>query len=558
MPASTKKNMSYDARPWQASYDKHVPQSLEPYDKKRLLFEVLDDAAAKFPDRDALIFKRRIAFREFNELSERFATALAALGVRPGDTVGNQLANIPQFQIALYGILKAGATAMGVSPLLKERDLIHQISDSGAKAIVTLDSTLPLVNNVRGKLERLKQIIVTSPMDFSPGERPPPQEVPGALQFLNLLTKYKANPPKVKGAIDPVTTPALLQYTGGTTGVPKGAMLTHYSMFSNLKQMSTWMKLEEGKHVGITAFPFFHQAGLALSILSVYVAGTQILLPNPRDIRTMFQLLREYKPDITANVPTLYQMIAQHPEAKKEDLSCLKICVSGAAPFPPEAIREFEKSTGATVLEVYGMTEACPIVTMNPRYGQRKIGSVGMPMPDTDVRIVDLETGTKVLPQGEAGEIISRGPQIMKGYWNKPEETAQVLRDGWFHTGDVGRMDEDGYFYIVDRTKDMINVSGFKVYPREVDDVLTEHPAVALAAVVGIPNPERPGSEIVKAFIVLKTGQQGSDRLAEDIKSFVKDRLAPYKVPKTIEFKKELPLSLVGKVLKRELRTTVR
>jgi len=329
MLSSTKKNLGYDARPWQAYYDKHVPKSLEPYDKKKLLFEVLDDAAAKFPDRDALIFfKRRIVFREFKELSERFATALAALGVRPGDIVGNQLANIPQFQIALYGILKAGGTAMGVSPLLKERDLTHQISDSGAKAIITLDSTLPLINNVRGKLEKLKHVIVTSPMDFSLGQRPPPQEVPGTLQFLNLLSKYKADPPKVKGAIDPVTTPALLQYTGGTTGVPKGAILTHYSMFSNLKHMSTWMKLEEGKHVGITAFPFFHQAGLALSILSVRMAGTQIMLPNPRDIRTMFQLLREYKPDITANVPTLYQMIAQHPEAKKEDFSCLKICVS--------------------------------------------------------------------------------------------------------------------------------------------------------------------------------------------------------------------------------------
>jgi long-chain acyl-CoA synthetase len=553
--SSRKKDLNYDAKPWQSSYDKHVPKSLAPYDKKMLLFEILDNAAKKFPDRDALIFfKRRITYREFKDLSERFATTLAALEVKPGDIVGNQLANIPQYQIALYGILKAGATAMGVSPLLKERDLSHQINDSGAKVIITLDSTLPLINNVRGKLEKLKHLIVTSPMDFSLGDRPPPKETPGTLQFLNLLSKYKASPPKVKEIVDPVKAPALLQYTGGTTGVPKGAMLTHFSMLSNVKHMSNWMDLEEGKHVGITAFPFFHQAGLALSILSVAMAATQVMLPNPRDMRTMFQLLREFKPDLTANVPTLYQMIAQNPEAKKEDFSSLRICVSGAAPFPPEAIKEFEKRTGAAVLEVYGMTEACPIVTMNPRYGKRKIGSVGLPMPDTDVRLVDLETGTKIMPQGESGEIVVRGPQIMKGYWNKPEETAQALRDGWFHTGDVGKMDEDGYFYIVDRTKDMINVSGFKVYPREVDDLLTEHPAVALAAVVGIPNPDRPGSETVKAFVVLKAGQQGSDKLAEDIRSFVKERVAPYKVPKTIEFRKELPLSLVGKVLKRELK----
>lgn len=556
---SVKKDLSYDLKPWQDSYDKHVPKSLEPYDQKTLLFEVLDKSAERYPERDALIFfKRRIDYHEFKDLADRYATALVDLGIRTGDVVGNHLPNLPQYQIALYGALKAGGIAMGVSPLLRERDLVHQINDSNVKVLITLDSTLPLINNVRNKLEKLKHIIVTSPTDFSLGERPPPQELPGTLQFLNLISKHEPNPPRVKGTVNPVTAPALLQYTGGTTGVPKGAILTHFSMLANLKQMIIWMDLEEGNSTSITAFPFFHQAGLALSILSVRLAATQIMLPNPRDIKTMLQLMREYKPDFTANVPTLYQLIVRHPDVKKEDFASIKLCVSGAAPFPPEAITEFQNKTGAPVLEVYGMTEACPIVTMTPRYGKTKIGSVGMPMPDTEVRVVDIENEAKVLPPSEAGEILVRAPQIMKGYWNKPEETNQALKDGWFHTGDIGKMDEDGYFYIVERMKDMINVSGFKVYPREVDDVLHEHPAVAMAAVVGIPHPDRPGTEIVKAFVVLKPGQSPSDQLAEDIKSFVKQKLAPYKVPKTIEFKRELPLSLVGKVLKRELKSAMK
>jgi len=367
------------------------------------------------------------------------------------------------------------------------------------------------------------------------------------------MLKHEPNPPEVE--INPKEDWALLQYTAGTTGLPKGTILTHANTVANTTQLEKWVRLERGKEVVCSSFPFFHLAGLEFNILCVAVAAAQILIANPRDIETTFNLIDEYHPSVLCNVPTIYIMLLRHPRFQESAIRKARMFISGAAPFAPEIINEYNSKTEGVVLEVWGMTEASPVLTANPLEGVRKVGSVGIPLSDTVVKVVDLETGAEELPVGEQGELVARGPQVFyKGYWKKPEETKKALRDGWYYTGDIGYMDEDGYFYIVDRKKDIINVSGYKVASREVDDVLFEHPAVNMAATIGVPDPDRPGSEIVKAYVTLNEGYEPSPELAEEIKQSLRKSLAPYKVPKIIEFRKELPLSATGKVLKRELR----
>jgi long-chain acyl-CoA synthetase len=366
-------------------------------------------------------------------------------------------------------------------------------------------------------------------------------------------------------SINPKEDIAVLQYTGGTTGVPKGAILTHMNLVANALQCGDWNEGSvRGKEIALINLPLFHIYGQTVCMnYCVYAAAKLVLNVDPRDFPTLFSLIKQYKPTVFPGIPTLFMRMLQYQDLPKyaEAMKTIRIMNSGAAPLPPEVLKKFEEVTGGKIAEGYGLTECSPVTHSNPLIGLRKVGSIGMPFPDTDAKIVDIETGSKEVPLGEVGELAIRGPQCMKGYWNKPSETAKQMRSElcgdkgpWVLTGDMARMDEDGYFFIVDRKKDMIDVSGFKVYPREVDDVLFEHPAVAMAAAVGVPDPEIPGNERVKAFVVLKQGIEESDKLKEEIREFCRKKLAPYKVPKFIEFKKDLPMTLVGKVLKRKIR----
>ncbi|MHA1803934.1 MAG: AMP-binding protein, partial [Promethearchaeota archaeon] len=375
-------------------------------------------------------------------------------------------------------------------------------------------------------------------------------------QFKEIMDEYPNNTaPDVK--IDPKTDLAFLQYTGGTTGQSKGAMLTHENEVANIKQVTHWWEVDatKGEDIFLSAFPFFHLAGLFMNLGAIAYAGCQLLIPNPRDTSHMIKLIEKWKPQIIVNVPTLYLMLIQDPKFRKLDLSSVRVYVSGAAPFPSESIKEFESIVGEhKLLEVYGMTEASPIVTMNPYLGKRKIGWVGVPVSNTEVKIVDVSDKTKEVPLGEAGEIAVKGPQVFKGYWNKPEETKNALKEGFFYTGDVGMMDEDGFIKIVDRTKDMIIVSGFKVFSKEVDDKMNKHPLIELASCVGVPDPERPGSELVKLFVKLNEGIQPTEEVKQDILNYARENLAKYKVPKIIEFVPNIPLTVIGKVDKKALR----
>jgi long-chain acyl-CoA synthetase len=353
---------------------------------------------------------------------------------------------------------------------------------------------------------------------------------------------------------------ALLQYTGGTTGLPKGTELTHANIISNIIQIMNWLDYKEAKEgeVNLSAFPLFHLAGLAMSMITLAISAGQILIANPRDTNHIIQEMTEKNPKIMVNVPTLYLAIKNNPEAKKipnSTLDSIEIYISGAAPFPAEAINDFEDSLNAKnkVLEVYGMTETSPILTMNPYYGKKKIGTVGIPVPDTELRLVDVETGQQV-ELGKPGEIICRGPQVTRGYYNKPDANAKTIIDGWFHTGDVGIMDEDGYITIVDRTKDMLIVSGYKVYSVHVEDILTKHPDIEMVAIIGLKDPDRPGSEIVKAVVQLKEGIEPNESVKEKLKKYAAEHLSKYENPKQWEFRETLPLTTVGKVLKRALR----
>lgn len=496
--------------------------------------------------------KRIISFREFGDYQDSFATALADMGVEKGDRVGIYSLNMPQYLIALYGAFKIGAVPAGINPLLTPRELKYIIDDSDAETIVALDLFYPRVQEIR-KETKLKNVIVAGLGDFpQEGPLPEPPEYEGAVSFLEIL-KYEPKPSEVK--INPREDWALLQYTAGTTGLPKGTILTHENMVKQTTQLISWLKFSRGKEIVCSSFPFFHLAGLEFNIGCVSQAGGQILIANPRDIEGTINLIDQYKPTIICNVPTIYIQLLRHPKFEKSAIMKAKMFISGAAAFAPEIINEYNSKTEGMVIEVWGMTEASPVLTANPVEGLKKVGSVGIPLPDTIVKVVDLETGEEELPVGEQGELVAYGPQVFyKGYWKKAEETEKALKNDWYYTGDIGYMDEDGYFYIVDRKKDIINVSGYKVASREVDDFLFEHPAVNMAATIGIPDSDRPGSEIVKAYVTLKEGYEASPELAEEIKQSLRKGLAPYKIPKIIEFRKELPISATGKVLKRELR----
>jgi long-chain acyl-CoA synthetase len=545
----------YAAKPWLKHYDDDVPAEVEIPEKN--IYEFLDDTTKEFGGRTAIWFmKNKISYKKFKDISERLATVLVDLGVKKGDVVAIMMPNMPQFPFAFYGIQKAGATVTACSVLHTEHELAYQLNDSGAEIIIARDDQLEKITNVKDRT-KLRHIIITNVLDYGPMAARNPPEIAGTMQFLNLIEKTKPNPPTFEtNAKEDI---AILQYTGGTTGLPKGAMLTHYNLVANCVQMYEWTKsiAKRGKMTALTTLPLFHIYGMQVCMNSFIYSGTTIALhPDPRDQKGLFETIKATHPAMFPGVPTMYMRLLERDDLEDyaKDLKSIKVCNTGAAPMPPEVLKEFEERTGAVIVEGYGMTEASPATHVNPLKGTRKIGSVGLAISNTEYKIVDIDDYTKIIPQGGEGEIMIKGPQVMKGYWNKPDETAGQLKDGWLLTGDIGRMDEDGYLYIVDRKKDMINVSGFKVYPRELEDVLFEYEAIENVAIIGIPDPRTPGSEQVKAYIVLKDGYRESDEVRNEIKEFCRKTVAPYKVPREIEFRKELPETLVGKVLRKDLK----
>ena len=534
-------------RPWFASYEEGVPRNLNIPDLP--LPAILEDTAAAYPDNPAVIFHdRAIPYREIHRRMASLAAGLAEIGVRKGERVAIMLPNCPQYIEALYAILKIGGIVVNTNPMYVERELEHQLRDSGAETILALRDFYPRLRAVRERAP-LKNIILTDLDDaFNPGSRPGMRTDPEASEYADLLQRGSRLPlPDVPCDSEEV---ALLQYTGGTTGVSKGAMLTHRNLIANILQSVTWdRQAQKGREQMLTVLPFFHTYGITSCInASIYQAATIILLMR-FEVNETLNAIDRYQPTRMAGVPTMYIALASHPRIRESRISSIKVFSCGSAPFPMEAFKRFEELTAGKISEGYGLTEASPLAIANPPFGKRKVGSIGIPRPATDARIVDLETGEKSLPPGREGELCLRGPQVMKGYWNRPEETAQTLRDGWLYTGDIARMDEDGYFFLVDRKKDMIICGGYNVYPRDVEEVLYQNPKVREACVLGVPDPYR--GETVKAFVVLKEGEESSP---EEIIQFCRQNLARFKVPTRVEFRQELPKSHVGKILRKTLR----
>ena len=540
----------YAAKPWLKAYPPEVPAELAYEDVA--LYELLVRAAQKHGDAPATVFYgARLTYRQLHEQARRLAAGLVRLGVRKGDRVAIMLPNCPQAIIAYYGALMAGAVVVQVNPLYMPRELRHQVNDSGARIMIAIDLAYPKVSQLN-----LEHVVYTGMQDYMPAptrwvaplKLKPPRIAyrKGVLPWARLLdTEPIAEPVPV----DPAEDLALLQYTGATTGLAKGCMLTHRNLVANVYQTEAWLyRAKRGPQlVTLAALPFFHVYGMTTVMnLTIHMGGTMVLQPK-FEARETAKLIQKYRPSIFPGAPTMYVALNHLPNVEKYRLDSIEACISGAAPLPVEVQAEFERLTGGRLVEGYGLTEASPVTHANPIWDRRKEGSIGLPWPDTECRIVDPETGEDV-PVGEVGELLVRGPQVMKGYWNLPEATAEALRDGWLHTGDMARMDEEGYFYIVDRKKDMIIAGGFNIYPREVEEVLYLHRGIKEAAVVGVPDPYR--GETVKAFIVPR---EGVTLDPEEIKQFCREHLAAYKIPRLIEFREELPKSLVGKVLRRAL-----
>jgi long-chain acyl-CoA synthetase len=553
----------YSEKPWLKKYDKNVAPNLK-YEEKTFA-EKFAETVAKFPDKTALIYMgRTLSFKEVDELSNRLANFLIASGLRPDDVVGLHMPNIPANYIAVIGVQKAGCVSTGLSPLLTAAEMKHQLIDSGTKLVITVDILFEKIAEVAADTP-FTTAVVTEIADFLPGikrflgkllKKIPTAEVkplPGknVKRFMDVMNESKPDPVQVKRGIDDTI---FMMYTGGTTGPAKGALLTQRSYMSNRHQTMKWLDIQS-EDIALSAFPLFHIAGLALGGFSITHGITQICVPNPRDSHFLIESLKAYKPTFVVNVPTVYFELLKQPAFRKLDLkSHLKWFLSAAAPFPAEYIKDLETIIGeGNFIELYGMTEMSPVMIVNPRYGTKKPSSIGLPISDTQVKLIDPETGQPA-KLGEPGEIVITGPQLMKEYYNQPSETANAVRNGWMHTGDVARMDEEGYFYLVDRLKDMVIVSGFKVFTRELDDVLLKHPDVYMAASVGLQDPERPGSERVGIAVVLHPDIAKSDEEKAKITKYLRDNVAPYKVPRVIEFMDELPTSGVGKVLKREIK----
>lgn len=555
-------------RPWVTNYDKGVPTAIE-YPKAPL-FHFLEESARKYPDRACTIFKGAvITYKEMNAITDHIAAALVDMGVKKGDRVGMFIPNTPQFVMAFYGILKAGGVVVATNPLYTATEIEHQASDAGIEIMFvmtnfykTIKAAQPktkikklIVTNLKETLPPLLSLLFTLAKEKKGGFRIEGGLAEGDVWMKDILAKY-ADAPRPALQIDPDDT-ALFQYSGGTTGISKGAVAMHRNVVANTLQIKHWMTgLDEGKEVVLMAIPLFHVYGMVAGMNFAMASGaSMVMVPNARDLKDVLDNISKYKATIFPGVPALYNGINNHPDVKagKYNLSSIKACISGSAPLMRETKERFETLTGGKVFEGYGLSEAPTATHCNPFNGMNKTGSIGMPLPDVDVKIINLDDGETEMGQGEIGEIIVSGPQVMKGYHNMPTETANTLRkmkDGkiWLFTGDIAQMDEDGYFYIVDRKKELIKPGGFQVWPREVEEVLAAHPKIMDVGVAGIPDPYR--GETVKAWIVMKPGEKVTE---EELKAFCKERLAAYKVPTHYEFRDELPKTTVGKILRREL-----
>ncbi|MGD0279101.1 MAG: long-chain fatty acid--CoA ligase [Smithella sp.] len=553
-------NISYESKPWLKSYEKGVPESID-YEEI-CMPDILDRTALQFPHHNALIFEGyKLNFTQLKEMVDRFATCLKDFGVKKGDAVAILLPNTIQCVAAYYAILKIGAITVMNNPLYSDRELEHQFNDSGSKVLIAMDLLGNRMIDLRPRTP-IKQIVIASIGDYLPfpknilfplvaKKKKLAADVKTAqdiYRWKDCIAKYQPNPPKVKNSFSDV---AMYQYTGGTTGVSKGVELTHANLSKQVQQLGAWFPaFKKGAEIMLGALPYFHVFGMSVSMnFSVFMGWSQVLVPKPQP-EPLLKAIKHFKTSFAPLVPTMYIGMLHHPDLKNTDMSCIKGAFSGSAPLPVEVIGDFEKMTGATIVEGFGMTETTPVTHVNPfAGGARKVGSVGVPVSDTLCRIVDLDEGTKDMPVGERGELIVKGPQIMRGYKGKPEETANTLKDGWIYTGDIATMDEDGYFYIVDRKKDMIISGGYNVYPRDIDEVFYMNPKVQEACAIGIPDPKR--GESAKVFIVLKEGETAT---AEEMIEFAKAHLATYKLPTEIEFRKDLPKTNVGKILRKELR----
>jgi long-chain acyl-CoA synthetase len=548
-------------RPWQKYYDEGVPHHID-Y-PAITVNEMFNETARKYPDAACTIFKgATISFREMDEITDRLAAGLASLGIKKGDRVGIFMLNTPQFVIAYFSILKIGGVVVAINPLYSQREIEHQVNDAGIETMFVLSNYYNTVKAVQPKT-RIRTILVSNIKDY----------LPPVVSFLFTLTKEKKegfrvelsegdlwmrdiiedNKPTDKPEVD--ISPdevALFQYSGGTTGTSKGAIAMHRNLVSNTYQNHSWMVTAvEGNETVLMAIPLFHVYGMVAGmLLGIKLGAALVMIPNPRNLKDVLSNIQKFKATIFPGVPTLYNAINNHPDVQsgKFDLSTIKACVSGSAPLMRETKEKFEKLTGGKLFEGYGLSETPTSTHCNPMFGENRAGSIGLPLPDVDCRIISLDDGMTVLETGEVGELVIKGPQVMKGYHNMPTETANTLRDGWLYTGDIARMDEDGYFYIVDRKKEVIKPGGYQVWPREVEEVIASHPKVLEVGVAGVPDPYR--GETVKAWIVLKPGETST---VEEIRGYCKENLAAFKVPTIVEFRDELPKTTVGKVLRREL-----
>lgn len=540
--------MTFD-RIWHRHYPPGVPKEVE--FEQITLPEALSRSAGRFPENTALnLMGRAVSYRELESLVNRFARALKDLGIDRGDRVGIILPNIPQAVIANYAIFKTGAVTALNNPLYTERELSHQLNLSEAKLLIALDMLYPTAMKLL-ESTTVEQVIIAGVNDFLPpelaGEPQPLEKRENVYGFMDLLNRYPDDPVENQAEWNAV---GAHLYTGGTTGVSKGVMLTHANMSCNTQQLRVWFpEVEEGNGRTMGIFPFFHSAGFTgVQNFAIYTGWTDILVPRPEP-DGIIKLIKNFKPTFFPAVPTIYFGILAKDEFKSLDLSFVKAFLAGAAPLPTHVIRQIKELSDAPIINIYGLTEICPMGTGTPFNGPEKPGTVGVPLPSTDLKIADTEEGTREMETGEPGEICFKGPQVMLGYYKKPEETEKVLRDGWLYTGDIGCLDEDGFLTIVDRKKDMIIASGYNIYPNEIDEVLFEHPKVLEACTIGVPDQYR--GETVKSFIVAKAGEKVTE---EEIVSHCREKLAAYKVPKQIEFVEELPKSTVGKILRRRLR----
>jgi long-chain acyl-CoA synthetase len=545
--------------PWLDNYPPGVPEHVEL--PKASLAGLLEDAARDFPHAPALHFEgRTISYAQLHQQARRFSGVLAGLGVGRGTKVGLILPNCPQAVVAVFGALRLGATVVQNNPLYTERELDHQLADAGVEVLICLDLTYERVKALRSRTS-IREVIVTSVLDELSGlkRRLAPYTRKGKAasasigkdepvrRWRDALAAAPAAPELVE--VDANHDLALLQYTGGTTGVSKGVMLSHANLRSNVEQVRAWFPdADPGREVMMAVLPFFHVYGLTVCLLLGLRLGAALVLLPRFDLDGVLAAVDKYRPTLFPGVPTMYVAINNAVEKGGHDLSSIKACLSGAAALPLEVAERFERFSGGRLVEGYGLSETSPVAIANPIYGKRKAGTIGMPIPDTLARVADPDDPSRTMPAGETGELALAGPQVMQGYWNQPDETAQVLRDGWLLTGDMAVMDEEGYFSIVDRKKELIIAGGYNIYPREVEEVLYEHPKILEVCVAGVPDSYR--GEIVKAFVVLRSGEQAS---TEEIREFAKTRLAAYKVPRAVEFRDELPKTLIGKVLRRAL-----